>query len=242
MSPFERLQTDIECFLKSEEDLRDLAIVHVRPRTAKEAATIQSDLDKTLAGLMPAPSGKKGMSVIIQMPELGGVEGNVRAVTGQLRIALRVIEHVFINMGNEGTGKSAESWALVIANRLHQQVFAPLAPLVGEPSMITPVPERVLAGKVEYNVELSCTFPGERINKVQAVSLAKDGREITLTCPTTGAQIWWTDDGGFPGPGNADARMYDGPFLLPTGEHELRFAAYLCGAAGSVVKRECVSL
>jgi hypothetical protein len=242
MSPFEQLQTDIEHYLKSDEDLRDLAITHVRPRTAKEAATIQGDLDKVLAGLLAGPSGKKGISVIVNMPELVKVEGNVRAVTGDLSISLRVVEHVMINMGLDGTQRSAEAWALMIANRLHHQVFQPLAPLVGEERLITPVPERVLTGKVEYNIELSCTFPGERISKVQPVSLVQAGPQMTLSCATTGAQIWWTVDGSFPGPGNELAQMYDGPFALGAGGHCLRTAAHLAGSAGSVVKQERVTV
>jgi hypothetical protein len=228
MSIFERLQLDLEQHLLSHTELQYLTVTHVRPRTSAEAAGIQTKINNTLAGL-EVRNGRRGVAVIIGMPQFSQAAVNVRALRGQMTIVLEVIENIVVNT----TGASCEEHAWEIARLLQHMQFQPWSPLVGDPQLITPSPEAVLDKKVIYSITMTMEVVAERKDKVATPSIAAEGAQITLACATSGAAIYYTLDESFPGPGNADADLYTAPFTLAAGSHVLRVAAHKSGSACS---------
>jgi len=228
MSIFERLQLDLEQFLLSHTELQYIDITHVRPRDAEEAAGIQSKLNNTLAGITTR-NGKRGVSCIIGMPEFGGTAVNVRALRGKMTIILEVIENIVVN----NTGASCEEHAWEIARLLQHMQFQPWSPLVGDPKLITPSPEAILDKKIIYRITMTVEITAERKDKVSTPEVSASGANITLSCATSGAAVYYTTDESFPGPGNADALLYSAPFALAPGAHLLRVAAHKSGSACS---------
>jgi hypothetical protein len=228
MSPFERLQLDLEQFLLSHTELQYLDITHVRPRTAEEAAGIQSKLNSTLAGLT-GRNGRRGVSCIIGMPVFGDAAVNVRTLRGQMTIILEVTENIVVN----DTGASCEEHAWEIARLLQHMQFQPWSPLIGDPRLITPSPEAVLDKKVVYRINMSVEITAEKKDKVATPTITASGASITLACATSQAVLYHTTDESFPGPGNAAALLYSAPFTLATGTHLLRVAAHKANSACS---------
>lgn len=240
MNELEQLQTDVESLLLGVESacaedapLQYAAVSMVRPRTDKEALDIRTRLDKMMGGLV-GRQGKAGISIIVGMPEIGRVEPNVRAIKGTVTLTVEVIENVMVNMGDKGTGRGAEDFALAVAEVLQHQVFAPWSPLrvTGVPAVVAAVKQ----GNVVYDVELATDLNRALRAQCALPSLAQEGAEITLTTATEGAVIWWTLDGSYPGPGNELARRYGAAFDLASGTHRLRVAAHKAGMVPSVVR------
>ena len=67
-----------------------------------------------------------------------------------------------------------------------------------------------------------CALPG----------IASPAQTVTLTATENGTTIYYTTDGSFPGPGNAAAEEYSGPFEVASGT-VVRWAGYLAGCCGS---------
>ncbi len=248
MNPLERLQTDIETYLLScvsdpaagDAPIECAAIARVRPRTAEEAAGIQTRLQRILAGL-EGRNGRKGMSIIIGMPEIGRVEPNVRALRGAVTVTIRVTEYLMVNMGADGCGQGAEAFALLVAELLNHQAFAHWSPL--RLASVRPDPEAVMDKMVVYDVRMETDLRGTVRSKVPPPAIEiTEGGLMTLAVATAGAEIYWTLDGSYPGPGGSTAARYSEPVQLPAGTHALRVAAWLPGSAGSVPVEQAVTV
>jgi hypothetical protein len=233
-NPLLRFQEDVTGFLLSHTPLQYVSIVAVRPRTAGEAKGIQTKIDEALAGISKR-NGKLGVSIIVSMPGVDKVQPNVRAIKGDMILAVDIIENLLLNNGAEGTGATAEEHALMVAGLLQHQTFDGGQPVVGDAKLITPLQEEVMDKKVVYRVTVRKALVGELLEKVAMPAIAKDGNLITLSCTTPGAAIYYTLDESFPGPGNAAALLYAAPFEIEVGEHVLRAAAFKNGLAGSHV-------
>lgn len=249
MNALERLQTDLETYLLScasdpaaDEAVRieGAAIARVRPRTAEEAAGVQTKLQRVLAGL-EGRNGRRGVSIIIGMPEIGKVEPNVRALRGEVTLSIRVVEHIMVNMGADGCRQGAEAFALEVAELLNHQVFAQWSPL--RLTAVRPDPEAVMDKMVAYDVVMATDLRGANRPKVAlpGIDITEDGL-MTLAVATAGAEIYWTLDGSYPGPANVQAARYAAPVQLPEGIHCLRVAAWLAGSAGSVPVERVVTV
>lgn len=177
------------------------------------------------------------------MPELSEVKNSNRAIVGGLSLVVEVHENILVNGGVDGCWPhGAESFALAVAELLSHQVFATWSPL--RVKSILPVPEAVVSQKAVYNV----TFISDLVRPLKpqvgavAVTQSEDGTVI-MTCPTSGALIYWTMDGSFPGRANDAARIYDsGGVSLPPGTHEVRAAAWKPGHVASLPKAITVTV
>jgi len=208
MDPLSRLQLDVEQCLLSLPQISTVAITAVRPRSAGAAAQIQTKINNTLAGL-EVRGGKKGMAVIVGMPTIGKVNPNLYALKGTLMLDLSVIENILVNESADGTDFTAESLAYLLAQMLPQLNFAPFGQLLADEQLITPKPEAVMEKRIEYRVRLSVLSHARAYDKCAAPRISRSGSTITLT----GADnLWYTSDESFPGPGNAAAVLYTGPF------------------------------
>ena len=88
---------------------------------------------------------------------------------------------------------------------------------------------------VEYGDRITMTveITAERKDKVATPQISASGANITLTCATSGAAVYYTTDESFPGPGNDEALLYSTPFTLASGTHLLRVAGHKAGSACS---------
>lgn len=251
MNDLEQFQTDVEIYLASceadisnpdETPVQCAMIARVRPRTAAEAAGIQTKLQQALSGLQ-GRNGRKGISIIVGMPEVAEVNSSNRALSGSLSLVIEVHENILVNGGTDGCWPhGAESFALAVAELLSHQVFASFTPL--RLKSILPVPEAVVTQKAVYNVTLIADLRRPLKPQVGAptISQAEDGL-VTITCPTAGAVIRWTLDGTYPGRANEAARIYEpSGFRLPPGTHTLRAAASKPGHVGSLVDELTVTV
>lgn len=242
MNDLQRLQEDITSFLLScssnpldadECPIQHAAIARVRPRTADEAAGIQTKLQKLMSGL-EGRGGKKGITIIVSMPEINKMEPNIRALTGTVTVLVEVTENILVNMGAEGTGKGCEDFALAVGDMLQHLSFTPWSPL--RVKSISPAPEAVLVQKVVYNVTVETDLNRAKKERVEMPKMATEAGHVRITCGTQDAVIHYTLDGTFPGPSNEGSIIYDTVrgLNLPAGEHVLRYAAWLPGMAGSI--------
>ena len=193
---------------------------------------IETKLTQMLAGLEKR-NGKNGVSVTVVMPEVDEANQNLRALNGMLVVNVSVVENVMVNMGANGTGLSAEEVALRVAALLQHRSFAPGRVLMADGKLITPKPESLVQGKVEYVVRMKVPFALAAPALVATPGYHVDGASLTLTCETSGAAIYYTLDGSYPGPGNAAAVLYAGPVTLEEGAFELRAAGHKAGLAAS---------
>ena len=239
MNVFERFQLDVEQALLSSNLLQYVAITRLRPRTEAEAAGIQSKINRTLAGL-EARNGKQGVSCIVGMPTISGVAPGLRQVKGDLGLRLDFIENIAINGGANGTGGTAEDHAWTAARLLPHLHLSPLGVVASDPRLIEPVEAAVLDKSVMYRVAIRLLHHDAGIAKVATPVITVDGAEMTLSCTTAGAAIYWTDDGSWPGSGNAEATLYSVPVTLASGTHGIRVGAQLDDYAPSDVVAETV--
>ncbi len=248
MNDLEQLQTGIEDFLLSSHSAADdadecpiqwAAITRVRPRTAGEATGIEIKLRRLLSGL-EGREGKKGVSIFIGMPEIARMEPNIRALTGSCAVVIEVSENILVNMGEGGTQKGAEEFALAVAELLNHQPFALWSPL--RVKSILPNAEAVLDKRAAYNVTVETDLRRPKKPKVEMPSIALAADVMTLACATSGAAIHYTLDGSFPGPSNEESLLYATPVTLASGTHELRVAAWKAGFAGSVQVSQTVTV
>ena len=251
MNETQRLQEDIEAYLlNSEADLTNedecpiqyAAIARVRPRDAGEAAGIQTKLQKVLSGLQ-GRNGRKGISVIIGMPEIARVEPNIRALTGLMTLVIEIHENIMVNMSADGTTKGCEDFAYAVAELINHQPFGLWSPL--RVKSILPAPEAVLNQKVVYNLTLETDLRRPLKPKVAGPTLTvHEDNHISATCTTPDAVMYYTLDGSLPGPATPTAIAFDAiaGLDLTTGTWLLRVAAWKPGMAGSVVVDKTVTV
>jgi hypothetical protein len=92
-------------------------------------------------------------------------------------------------------------------------------------------------GFVEYAVVMKTAFGVGAVDKVATPGAEVAGASLTLSCATSGAAIYYTLDGSYPGPGNAEAVLYAGAVTLAAGVFTLRAAGHKAGLAASGDRR-----
>lgn len=196
---------------------------------ANRSGDVLTQLNKAL-GLTTKKAGKFGACVLVA--PVAADEPNINALFGPLDLDIAVIcfEHVQLNANTAqgGTGKPA----FAIARRAHRvcKLYHPInmaTPLTPVKPTIRPaqsslsllgldIGESVQAWEVRFRareqdptINRKVTLPG--------ISIDADAGEVTLSCATVGAEIYYTLDGSYPAAGNAAAQLYAAPF---TPEHQ----------------------
>lgn len=236
MNPLEQLQHDVENCLLSMHLLRHVTITAVRPRSSGEVLNIQTKINNTLAGLS-VRNGKRGLGIIVGMPELREVNPALRNVKGELVLVMNLIENPLVNEGADGTGLTAEALAWLLATTLPQTNLAPGGQILADKELIAPMPEAVIEKRIEYRVTLRMLIHSAAVEKCATPVVAyNDGTgTFGITCATSGAAIWYTLDGSYPGPGNAEAALYTTPVPIVAAETNVRAAAHKDSMASSDV-------
>jgi hypothetical protein len=222
----EQLQTDVAARLNSSAYFVDVTVVELRK------LQIQPEIDASLVHLTEK-ANKKGAGVIVSMPTIRVDAPNVAGPERLLILNLRVMESPIISQdtASGGSGKTAEAIALNIQDTLHQWQIEGLGTLYCDKDAMTPNTD--VPGVVAYDVAVHMTLPRTQSNFCGMPDISGSAATlVTLTNTTSGATIYYTTDGSFPGSGNSAATIYTAPFAVSAGT-VVRFAAYKTGLIGS---------
>jgi hypothetical protein len=235
VNPLQRLQTDIASRLEADEYFADIGVTLMRPRAELGFVQIQERVDQLINGLV-TKAGKKGAAVLVLMPLADAPASDAPGPELMHTITVRVQELPIVNMGTSGTQKPAEEIALRVLQVL--QFFTPGNGrcLVVDPQALTPTEQ------FDPKVTIDCRFRQQGgINPLAKVaspiltsSSAAAPGTVTITCATSGAAIYYTTDGSYPGSTNTAAHLYSAPFAQATSA-TIRAAAQKTALQGSDV-------
>lgn len=195
---------------------------------------IQNDLDKALAGLVKKGE-KAGVAVCVLMPTINLREANVPGPQQAVFLECLVQEIPVINMGANGTKKSAEEVAEVVAGAGHFFRMAGICQgLRGAKGLITP--DLSFAPKLTYRVLFEANLDVTPRVKAAAPGVAIVAGTCTITNRESGATVYYTVGDGDVFPGSVAGTVYSVPFAVAAGKVVLA-AAYVTGKDGSDIER-----
>lgn len=205
MSPLETVQSDIYGRLLADPYFADVSIFLFRPRAAGGMVAVQSDIDKTLAGLVKR-GGKTGAAVIVQMPLATSQNPDVPGPRLTFNFSVSVLERPMINMDPaNGTLKSAEDIATEVLRLLHQWKPNPSQILTASANAIVPV--EAAPGVVAYDCRLDQMTGLVPLAKAATPVIdATAPAAVVLTSSSVGATFVYSIDGSYP------SLPYVGPF------------------------------
>ena len=225
MNDIVQLQSDVGEALLSHEGLASVNVVQYRK------LRVQSEVDLG-AIYAVGRNGKSGCGVLVEMPTFEVSHPNLPGPSAELVITCAVLEEPNLNLEpTGGTGLSAEDVAQRVLDSLHGLDLEGTGALYADKRAIQPAEE--FQGLVAYRVALRLRSLRPQTARVATPTIVEAGLNVTLTCATAGAAIYYTMEGSFPGPSNAGAVLYAESFTM-TGA-VLRWAAYKSGMVGSNV-------
>lgn len=213
-------QLDFAGRLEGDQYFSDITVV------VEDKDDISTMITNKLAELS-AKGGKVGAGAIVQSPECDDEYPNV--LFGPLNVTWEflALENRELNKLSNGTSKRA----FAIARRIHRimkqyrsegviETLVPLSPC------IVPVS---LPGLVAYAVRFACqesddTAYQKCMTPVIIPAGGNAGDEVTITCATEFAAIYYTTDGTHPHEGNGN--LYAGPFNAPLEGSLIKAAAH----------------
>lgn len=155
----------------------------------------------------------------------------------KIPIVVRAIENVILNRGTEGAKQASEAVEMAaILLHLHTPTEHNDLLVVDEQAItIVPVPKvKSQEGWVSYELLLwsNAQIKIDPPSQVAAPALTNTAGEISMTCATGGAALFYTTDGKFPMPRGTTATLYTAPFTPGPGK-TVRARAWLAGYAPS---------
>ena len=233
-----QLQQDCVDLINSE------AIFQYNAGVAYRKAVISQEIARRVPHLT-AKNGRMGCSILVMQPMVEGADPNISTPQGDVLLPFHIIEQPEINMAAGGTQISSEQIAMEIRAYFHQRSFRGQIVLLQDNRAIEPLPgiEREYQGCVGYQVMMRGRLADQSYPQVATPQMSEgNGAVITLTCATSGAAIYYTIDGSYPGPGNSTgvATLYTVPFTAHP-PVTLAFAAYVAGSRGSDVMQSTIN-
>ncbi len=249
---FIKLQEDVAHCLLCDEWLSDVNVL-TRDKLLN-AETLARLPDKTLAAEVLAyiiprnKGGKKGCGIIVEKPEFDVTKPNMPGPQGDLIIVCLILEDRLVNEApSSGTLKPADQVAQRILENTHGWRIGNQGAFYADTKAIVNAKEFEDLGLCAYRARIRCTLSRLQTDRVQPVVITTDGLEVTLTCATADADIYYTDrtddalsGADFPGPSNTGAKLYEAPFTVESGTI-IRAAAYKNDYLGSNVTSETIS-
>jgi hypothetical protein len=170
-------------------------------------------------------STKIGLAVIVMQPKIPRAEKNLPGPVVRVEQNIQVIEQVLLNRSASGTEIPANVATLRVLAALHQQVMG-RSILYADQKPVEPLPGK--KGYVTYLVTVYAEqLSASTVARVAPLAFGLDGDgDLLITTDTSGAAIYYTTDGSFPGPSNAEATLYSGAVPI-TDNLTIRAAAYL---------------
>ena len=232
MTDFIQLQSDLCAAALSNGALSNLNVKQWRK------LRLQSEVDLATIWL-EGRNGRSGVGAIVELPEFDVQNPNLPGPEAFLLLSFLILEEPNINFTPDcGTLVSAEQYAQLFLEIFHDYQVEGFGTLFAAPKAIAPVED--YPGIVGYRVTFRARVPREQTARVATPALSEAAGTLTITCATSGADIYYTNDGSCPGSGNDAAQLYSAPFSVAVGE-VIRAAAYKTGAPGSHVTKQTVT-
>ncbi len=213
----DQIEADIEGVLKATPGLALAKVLRA------DKGLTEADVAEKLVTL--TGEDKIGLGLVVLPAEVIGADRNLPGMSLRVMASVQVIEAVLFNRdATNGTGIKASVAALRVLNTLHQlRVGNRLLYADRDPVEALPMKK----GFVGYNVTVYAEHNGagdaERV--LDLAFAIDDDAKMVISTATSGAAIYYTDDGSFPGETNAEAMLYTGPITITTGM-TFRAAAY----------------
>lgn len=215
MSPLERDQADFASRLNASPYFVDVGVYAFRPRANLAATAIVGGIEAAL-NCLKTKAGKGGAAVTVLMPTVNSPEGSTPGPDLEERITIRVQELPLINLGAQGTMKSAESIAFEVLGLFH---LVQVGGNVWYADTDAIQPNLEFAPKITYDVTLRRRITlGAPLRSAMPMIEPEEVDapvEVTITA-APGATIYYTTNGNYPAPGIEGAVEYTGPFTLTT--------------------------
>ena len=161
-----------------------------------------------------------GACVVVASVAVVGVDtGNTPSPVLDVAVVLEVLEDVLINEGDSGTGMNAGQLVARVVQSLHMTHIndrftglqlpetGAVAELLTDDAGLRGYAVRFEGSGAAFNT----------VATVNPVTASVAAGLMTLSCTTSGAAIYYTTDGSYPGPGNAEADLYSEPFAVTSG-------------------------
>lgn len=170
--------------------------------------------EKDLDSRIEIAIGRIGLCVLIMTPECKTPHFDTPGPFWDIDCICMVSENTIINRGSSGTGKEASEVAEYIAATVHQKP-APGDNVFTHKGINLSARQDIL---LVYEVGFT-RAGGIQLDVTQAAApeLTDNAGEITLTCATTGASVFYTTNGKTPGPQATGAILYSAPFTVSSG-------------------------
>lgn len=240
-------QDDLKLLLESDDLFNNVTVI------TEDEGDIEAQMNKAL-GFYATKDGARGVCVIIQQPAGGDERPGISRGPLDLEWTLLVLEHRTFNKDTAKGGTGKKAWT--VARRIHRILknhraggltmnFSP-----AKPKCIVPAAASIeIGGRQVPLVAYEVRFHGPEADTtvytnvanpvVSAASISTDtgtqvgtaGDTVTITCATSGADVYYTTDISHPCSQNANATLYTVPFVVPAGV--LRVRAHKAGSIGS---------
>lgn len=202
-------------------------------------ADILAAIEKSI-GPMKAKGGKSGTCVVVMSPVASDEAGDIPLACLQPIMTVRVLENPLINNSGVGTKKEALSTAKrVVMLFKHFSIQGVCTALIPDKPTIVPVADPVASVAYEVRFKTRDDSP-DSAPKVAGVKIVNASGEVTLTCATEGAAIYYTTDESYPWSGNDEATLYSAPFSVTT-PLTVRAGAYKAGSFASNISSSVFS-
>lgn len=223
MDPLQQAQLDIAALLDCDELFRHVPVKVARPRDEQEAALIQGEIDNALAGLV-SKGGRAGTAVLVMLPDGQVPEPNLPGPVLEIELTVRCLENpLFSEALTTGSGVTAEQCALNVLSLIHRWTNAE-NPWRPDRRPIRSVD--VKPGVICYDVVLLRSLGLPTRSRVARPVISVGEALVTLSCATSGADLFYTLDGRLPTPGQGS--LYEAPLDIE-GPATLRAMAWKDG-------------
>lgn len=204
------------------------------PVLIQRKGVTESDIEIAL-GTLNSKSNKMGALLIVLMPSLEPVDPESPGPRYRIIATVQAIEQPLFNLGDDGTGISAEQLAERVRQLLHHCNLGRGS--VWTFSGMEPVEQG--GGKIAYGVRLSRLAGDSTEARQPTPTLVAAGSTITATADPLAA-VYYTLDGTYPHAGNTAATLYAAPVTM-TEPGTFRAVAYRTGYLPSNVATATIS-
>jgi len=204
----------------------------VTPIVVADEGNVLATISQRQAALQ-AKGGKLGVTIVVCQMLIEDEHPNLQFGPMVFKPSFQVIEQRELNLGKNGTCISCREWCRMIVDVFKNVPFPGfVSGLEADKELLTgvEVPER-MANTIAYQVNFRCMeISLESRGQVQQPQFADVANAVSITCPTAGADIWYTTDDSYPVPKSivptSTAQQYRDPVAVPQGGFILRAVAY----------------
>lgn len=199
-----QVQRDLEQMFLSAYSLRNVT-VRSELKMWQQSVTDESVLWTTFR------NGKTGAGILVEMPHADNPAKSVSGPQLDWTFPIRLIEQRDVNMGSQGTGISSEALIELIMGLVHLYADANMGTL----SVTTVEPITGYPGCIAYRINTQVVkAKNPVVQRINLPVITINGGSVSLSCNDLSANMYFTLDGTFPGPGNDGS---EGANLVPSG-------------------------